>query len=148
MSWFITVCCTFDLVSTVGESPVTVIVSLTLAHFELGVDRRDERGVDEDVVARDPRKPCSSNLTMYAPGGSRSNRYAPVVSVTCVCGAANQPVAAESVTVTPGSTAPLVSVTMPVIEPVWTCACAVAAASTQSMQSTTRKTNLMRPRFR
>ena len=27
ISWFITVCCTVDLVSTVGDSPLTVMVS-------------------------------------------------------------------------------------------------------------------------
>ena len=30
ISWFITVCCTFDFVSIVGDSPVTVIDSVTL----------------------------------------------------------------------------------------------------------------------
>ena len=65
ISWFMTVCCTFDLVSTVGDSPVTVIDSAHVADFELDVDRRDERRVDADVVAQViALKPCSSNLTV------------------------------------------------------------------------------------
>ena len=60
-----TVCCTFDLVSTVGDSPVTVIDLADAADLELGVDRRDERRVDPDVRrASIVLNPCSSNFTV------------------------------------------------------------------------------------
>src|SRR5262245_28806139 len=85
------------------------------------------------------RKPGSSNFTEYEPGGSRSNRYDPVASVTCDCGPPMSRSPA-SVTVTPGRTALLESDTMPTIDPVWTCACALAAASRTAAQITIRLT--------
>src|SRR4051812_850298 len=45
----------------------------------------------------------------------------------------------DNVTVAPGSTALLASVTDPVIEPVWTCACAAPAASRHTTQSNSRR---------
>jgi hypothetical protein len=63
MAWFITVCWTFDLVSTVGDSPVTVIDSDTLPTSSFTLIVGHERRVDDDAFAKDPLKPCSSNLT-------------------------------------------------------------------------------------
>ena len=51
MSLFIVVC-TFALwTSTIGVSPVTVIVSCEGADFQIGVDRRDERAAQLDAFA-------------------------------------------------------------------------------------------------
>ena len=65
MSWFITVCCRFDLVSTVGDSPVTVMVSLTLPTSSLAFTV----ATNDALIAMSPRgrcvlKPCSSNFTL------------------------------------------------------------------------------------
>ena len=77
-------------------------------------------------------KPVSRAVTSYLPGRRPTNRYAPVASLTAV--AATAPVARLlASTVTPGSTAPDVSFTMPTIEPVCSCASAgIDSASTHA----------------
>ena len=48
----LTMFCTFALwTSTIGVSPVTVIVSCEGADFQIGVDRRDERAAQLDAFA-------------------------------------------------------------------------------------------------
>ncbi len=54
------------------------------------------------------------------PGGNARNRYDPSLPVTCTCGWMSAgPLA---VTVTPGSTAPVLSVTVPLMRPLNSCA--------------------------
>ncbi len=61
-------------------------------------------------------KPASSKVSSYTPGGTAGNRYEPFSFVTCVCVPIIDGLVA--VTVTPGSTAPLLSATRPWIVPV------------------------------
>ena len=67
-----------DLVSTVGDSPVTVMVSASCPTSSLALIV----AVNAALIAMSARsmvlKPCSSNFSVYAPGGSRSKRYAPL----------------------------------------------------------------------
>src|SRR5215813_7300275 len=133
----ITVCCRFDLVSTVGDSPVTVIVSLRLptSSFPLTVATNAALTRMSDCVT--VLNPCSSNFNTYEPGDRRSKRYPPVPSVTTdsVQEMSRSP---DRVTVTPGNKAPLESVTVPVIDPVCTCAAALDAASAITMHAMAR----------
>src|SRR3954454_6277912 len=135
----ITVCCTFDFVSTVGESPVTVIDSVTLPTSSVAFTV----AVNDALIWIASRvtvlNPGSSNFTVYKPGGRRSKRYAPVASVTCVC---TPPInrSPDSEMVTPGSTALLGSDATQTIDPVWTCACALAATNSNSAQISIRLT--------
>src|SRR5262249_41170852 len=102
--WVITVCCRLDLVSTLGDSPVTVIDSVTAptAIFAWMFATNDA------LTWPSPRvtvlKPGNPNFPEYAPGGRQSNRYEPPLSVTCVC---TPPIrrSPDSETVTPGITA-------------------------------------------
>src|SRR6185503_11394434 len=61
-------------------------------------------------------KPCSSNVILYSPGVTAANRYCPCSLVTSL----RVPIIAglEITTVTPGSTALVLSVTVPFIAPV------------------------------
>jgi len=75
-------------------------------------------------------KPGSSNFTVYVPTLRRGNWKEPVSLVVAVCGWSSEgPV---SVTVTPGSTAPDVSLTLPKISPVCDWAHAPDALSTSA----------------
>src|SRR4029453_12632997 len=137
-----TVCWRFDLVSTVGDSPVTVIVSASCPTSSLALTV----AVNAALIAMSARsivlKPCSSNFNEYAPGGSRSKRYVPLVSVVTVC---TPPIkrSPERDTSTPGMMALLRSVTVPKYEPVWTCALAPDATSRKVEQSNTRRSIVM-----
>ena len=90
-----TVCCRFDLVSTVGDSPVTVIVSATVADFEFRVDRRGECSVHADAGPLDGPEALKLELDDVIA------RREPVeaVSATCVgdhcLDTADQPVASQ-----------------------------------------------------
>jgi len=70
--------------------------------------------------------PDSSNVNVYSPGPSEGNRYAPSASVIAV----RAPIAAapDNVIVTPGSTAFVLSVTVPLIAPVVELTVCAAAA--------------------
>ena len=59
-------------------------------------------------------KPASSTFTSYGPGLRPTKRYSPFSSVTVTCA----PVRPVSVTVTPGSTPPCSSLTLPAMVPV------------------------------
>src|SRR6185503_15074781 len=137
ISWFITVCWTFDLVSIVGDSPVTVIDSLTLPTSSLPLTVATNAALIRMSDWMTVLKPWSSNFTAYVPGERRSNRYTPELSVTTD---ESPPMSRSPLTVTvaPGSTALLESVTVPVIDPVCTWAYADTAGSRQSPQSTSR----------
>jgi hypothetical protein len=74
------------------------------------------------------RKPCRDTCSLYGPVGRFGNRYAPVSSVTAV--RVTLVSTCVTVTVTPGSTAPLSSRTAPLICAV---ACAQAADAARRM---------------
>ena len=103
--------------STVGDSPVTVIVSVTLPTSSFALTFATNAALMAIAVRSMERNPCSSNLTLYEPGGRRSKRYAPDVSVVWVW-TPPMSLSPETDTVTPGITALLVSVTTPAMEPV------------------------------
>jgi hypothetical protein len=91
-------------------------------------------------------KPGSSKVSVYVPGGIAGKRYIPSALVTTDC----TPImlGLVALTVTPGSTALLVSVTLPVIVPVELapppCANAGAVASRHAA-STANRTGNLRP---
>ena len=64
-------------------------------------------------------KPKRVSVTSYVPGASPLNVNWPVPSVTATCAV---PAASCASTVTPGSTPPVVSVTVPEIAPSWAMA--------------------------
>src|SRR5262249_6247004 len=84
--------------------------------------------------------PGSSKVTPYVPGGTAGKRYSPSGFVTAVC----TPIIAGllTVTVTPGSTAPLESATLPLIVPVELapppCANACADANRHAASTATK----------
>src|SRR5262245_25760324 len=137
--WFMIVCCTFDLVSTVGDSPVTVIVSDMLPTSSLAFTVATNAALIAMSPRSHERNPCSSNLRWYEPGGRRSNRYVPVASVVRVC-APPINLSPVSVTVTPGRTRLLASVTLPAMAPVCTSARAGAATSRTAAHRRHKKT--------
>ncbi len=98
-----------------GDAAVTVIVSATALTLMLRVMRSvlPETSVSLLRAEWNPSKTASMS---YSPARSRMNENAPRPSVTAVC--FSGPVI---VTVTPGSTAPLESVTTPLIAPNSTC---------------------------
>src|SRR5687767_10050182 len=59
--------------------------------------------------------PANSKAISYTPGGSARKRYEPSAPVTCICGWISAGLLA--VTLTPGSTAPVLSVTVPLMRP-------------------------------
>ena len=63
-AWFMTVCWTFDLVSIVGASPVTVNVSLTLPTESFTLTVATNRAEIWIPVCWTVLKPCSSNFTL------------------------------------------------------------------------------------
>ena len=100
-----------ETVTVTGESPVTVTVSCSVASassaFTLAVKPSETSTPSRLTV----RKPASSNISSYTPGGTAGNRKDPFSLVTCVCVPIIDGLAA--VTVTPGSTAALLSATRP-----------------------------------
>src|SRR5687767_10327052 len=68
------------------------------------------------------------------PIGKLGNRYEPLAAVPVVCGVINAGLV--SVTVAPGRTAPVPSVTLPKISPVWVWATALVADSTNTKAAT------------
>ncbi len=69
-----TVCCTFERTSTVGDSPVTVIVSLKLPTSIFALMVATKPALMRTSGRSTVRNPCNSNFTAYAPGTRRSNR--------------------------------------------------------------------------
>ena len=120
-----------DRVSTSGDWPVTVSVSLSVATFNtigmLMFCPTSSVIFSCTTVA----KPPSSACTLYSPGVSCSTRYSPRASVTattCVPFAMS-----DTVTVTPGSTA----LDSSVITPTMVACCAEA---TRAINATNRNT--------
>ena len=58
-----TVCCRFDCVSTVGDSPVTVIVSVTLPTSSFAFTVATNAALILMSARSTLLNPCSSNLT-------------------------------------------------------------------------------------
>ena len=110
--------------STAGVSAVTVIASDTVLTFSVSFSTSASPAVSSTSVCSSFEKPFSWKISLYLPSGSSAARYRPEVFVSttrCV------PVSMlTSVTVTPGSTAPWMSLTVPSMEPLTACDCARA----------------------
>src|SRR5438477_8611055 len=119
----LTVCCVLALcTSTIGVSPVTVIVSSrvpTLRSALTVATKVPESSMPSRLTVL---KPGRENVTEYVPGRSASTRYWPVSFETTDRTFSISTGLAAS-TVTPGRTAPDASLTTPVI-----AACAYAEA--------------------
>src|ERR1043166_9636277 len=121
------------VVSTIGDSPVTVTASAMRAGLSVKLMTASwsmMRTMSGRVSAANPDK---SVETVYVPGGSAGMRKSPVPWLTAE---RVSPVAMFlAVTVTPGSTAPVWSLMVPL-----TCAfCAKAAVEVRTTRATTRK---------
>src|SRR5439155_5818683 len=114
--------------STMGVSPVTVIVSATAPTFISALMVTTNAPVTSTPSRLIVLNPASVSVTLYTPGGRLMNRYCPDPSVTTERVLSMSTGLANS-TVTPGRTAFDVSLTTPVIDP---CPCAYAAAGTNS----------------
>src|SRR5438093_4880387 len=104
ISCVITVCCRFDFVSTVGDSPVTVIDSATLPTSSFALTVATNAALTRMSSRVMVLNPWSSSLTVYEPGGSRSNRHVPVEPGPCHS-APPMTLSPVTLTATPGSTA-------------------------------------------
>ena len=63
ISWFITVCCTFERTSTVGDSPVTVMVSVRAPTSSFALMVATKLALTTTSWRSTVLKPWSSNLT-------------------------------------------------------------------------------------
>ncbi len=98
--------------STIGDSPVTVTVSATAPTF-ISASILTTPVPDINTSSRlKVENPASVNVTRYMPGCRLSMRYCPVASVVAVR-IFSISTGLEASTVTPGSTAPDVSLTVP-----------------------------------
>ena len=96
--------------STTGAAPATVTVSATVARPSDTSSFAVNPTVSRTFWRWTGRKPASSNATSKTPIGNGARRYSPTSFVMAVtCGTCKAGLVA--VTVTPGSTAPLWSVT-------------------------------------
>jgi len=118
-----TIVCTRTLcTSTIGDSPVTVTVSSSAPSRSSALTVATNVPLSSMPSRLTVAKPGSENVTEYKPGRRSTTRYCPVSSVTAVRTRSIKAGLAAS-TVTPGRTAPDVSLTTPVI-----AACANATA--------------------
>src|SRR3989304_526553 len=101
--------------STTGDSPVTVIVSSTPPTRRSASTRAANEPLSSIPGRSTVANPGSLNLTTYVPGRRSSIRYWPPASVT-VERTFSMSASLDASTVTPGSTAPDVSLTEPVID--------------------------------
>src|SRR5262245_30274462 len=120
--------------STIGVSPVTVIVSATEPTFRSALMVITPAPVTSTFSRLTVLKPVSVNVTAYAPGGSSVKRYCPVPSVTALLDFSSS-TGLDTSTVTPGSTAPDESFTTPA-----SVACAKAEAGTAASQRKSQTT--------
>ena len=118
--------------STMGDSPVTVIVSSSEPTRRSALTVLVKVPVSSMPSRLTALKPVNVNVTEYTPGRRSTMRYCPEPSVTAAADLLDECGLAAS-TVTPGSTAPEESLTMPVIE-AWACASA-GANTTQTPRS-------------
>jgi hypothetical protein len=114
MSRVTTRCVTTFCTSTVGVSPVTVIVSSSEPTRRSTLMFAVNDAVSSTPSRRTVLKPCSANVTVYDPGTRLMILYWPAASVTAVRTFSISDGLAAS-TVTPGSTAPVASFTTPAI---------------------------------
>src|SRR5437867_8368667 len=131
-------------VSMTGEAPVTVTVSWSDATFisTFSVAVNPSRiSIPSCLIVL---KPGSSNVTVYVPGGTPGKRYDPSALVTDTCGPSIAGLVA--VTVTPGSTAWLASVTLPLMVPVELAPPPRANADVASRQAASTATTNWNPR--
>jgi hypothetical protein len=110
-----TVCSRAFCTSTTGASPVTVIRCSTTPTDISALTVAVNEPVSSMPSCLTVLKPVSVNVKTYVPGRTFSIRYCPVPSVTAERTFSISAGLAAS-TVTPGSTAPDVSLTMPAIE--------------------------------
>ena len=104
-----------DVTSTTGDWPLTVTLSATVAGFisvfTVAVKPTLTRMPSRITVPN----PASSNFSVYSPGGTAAKRKVPVWLVVVV--GVPMTVEPDSVIVTPGRTARVPSVTVPVMAP-------------------------------
>ena len=115
--------------STMGVSPLTVIVSSTAPTFMSALTVAVNDPVSSMPSRFTDEKPVSVNVTEYVPGRRSTMRYWPEPSVTAVRVFSIRTGLATS-TVTPGSTAPDMSLAVPVIDALTPCARAPAGRHT------------------
>ncbi len=115
--------------STIGVAPLTVMVSSTAPTFMSALMVATNAPVSSMPSRLTLLKPVSVNVTEYVPGRRLTMRYWPVPSLTAVRVFSMRTGLAAS-TVTPGNTAPDVSLTTPVID-----ACANASAGSRTMHA-------------
>src|SRR5690606_8872433 len=120
-------------VSTTGDSPDTVTVSSSAETSSCALAVVFEPTCTGTVSRSTVLKPDSSYRIVYMPGSRPTNWNEPVSAVTVVCDSSRLP--PVSVMTAPGSTAPDVSVTRPLIWPVLLCAYAVGAVPRISTSS-------------
>src|SRR5262249_33377430 len=124
------------VVSTIGDSPVTLIASLIPAGFKVKLITAFWSMIRTTSGRVSLLNPCSSTVTVYGPGGSAGTRYSPVDSLTAD---RVRPVSVFfAVTVTPGRTPPVASLRVPLIRAFWARAgwltsSSVAAATMESI---------------
>src|SRR5262249_48353474 len=85
--------------------------------------------------------PCFSTLTLYMPGFSRVNRKLPSPSLVVV----SLPVAPVNVTLAPGTTAPVGSMTTPPRLPFTADSCAIPATTKNKKRAQTKTLNTLLP---
>ena len=112
-----------------GDSPVTVSVSVSSPTFRSALIVAVKSDVSSTPSRMTMEKPGSSNFTEYVPGRSARIEYVPVPLVT-VERVFSISAGLDTSTVTPGSTPPDASLTVPVI--VLVCAEATAGARTRA----------------
>ena len=137
----VTLCASVVLrVSISGESPLTVTASFTPPTAMTGLTSSVLPSSRFTSGFSAVENPVSSNRTLYRPGSRSSRRYTPSLPLTTVY---TLPVCLLVMeTVTPGSTAPVSSLTMPVRPPKRSCASErtlVAAMTTASAASASRQ---------
>src|SRR5688572_25117807 len=111
--------------STMGDSPVTVMVSVsspTRRSMLMVAVKDPSRATPSRLTVE---KPDSENVTVYDPARRSTIRYCPLPSVVAVR-TFSISAGLDASTVTPGSTAPDVSRTVPVMD---ACAKALGAAA-------------------
>src|SRR5258708_3651119 len=130
-----------DVTSTTGDAPLIVTVSWSEATLSSTFTVAVKPTPTLMPSRITPPNPPSSYCTRYPPGGTPGSRYVPSTPVTVVRAPCSAGLVA--VTVTPGSTAPLESVTLPVSDPLvapTVCACTRPAAKIDRIPTTPHTT--------
>ena len=129
------------LVSTMGVSPLTVIVSATDAILRVIGSSTVLPTATMMPSRTSVEKPGSTTVTLYRPGARFRKRKSPLDSVVYVC-VASTPC---NVTRTPGSTPPGSSFTTPLTVPLKICALANALGAKSATSIRTITLDLIRP---